>query len=146
MGTSQEEGGTALRAHALGRPLAAKTGTTNGYFDTWFMGYTTQIATGVWVGYNEEKSLGVGEAGGRTALPIWLEYMKFAHKDLPIEAFPVPSEIVFAKIDNQTGKLASAQSTQVVQQAFLEGTEPKVVSGSAGSKDQSDFYKEDLTD
>jgi penicillin-binding protein 1A len=146
MGTSQEEGGTALRARALERPLAAKTGTTNGYFDTWLMGYTPQIATGVWVGYDEEKSLGVGEAGGRTALPIWLEYMKFAHKDLPSESFPVPSGIVFANIDNQTGKLASGQSNQVVRQAFLQGTEPNVLSGSPASKDAKDFYKEDLAE
>lgn len=145
-GTSREEGGTALRAGQLGRPLAAKTGTTNGYFDTWFIGYTPQVAAAVWVGFDEEKSLGVGEAGGRTALPIWLDYMKYAHKDLPVEQFPVPSGIVFANIDNQTGKLASSQSNQVVRQAFLQGTEPKVLSGSPASKDSTDFYKEDLAD
>ena len=146
MGTSTEEGGTALRARALGRPLAAKTGTTNGSVDTWFMGYTPQIATGVWVGYDEEKSIGAGETGGSTPLPIWLEYMKFAQKDLPVESFPVPSGIVFANIDNQTGKLASGQSSQVIRQAFLAGTEPKVVTGSPESKSSKDFYREDLSD
>lgn len=88
----------------------------------------------------------MGEAGGRTALPIWLEYMKLAHKDLPVESFSVPPGIVFANIDNQTGKLASGQSNQVVRQAFLSGTEPKVLSGSPSAKDPTDFYKEDLAD
>ncbi len=141
-----DEGGTAARARSLGRPVAGKTGTTNGYYDTWFVGYTPQVATGVWVGFDAEKSLGVGEAGGRTALPIWLEYMKSVHKDIPPTSFPVPSGIVFANIDNQSGKLASASSKSVVKQAFLAGTEPKELSGTSTIEDQTDFYKKDLTE
>lgn len=145
-GVINDEGGTAGRARALGRPAAGKTGSTNGYFDAWFIGYTPQIATGVWVGFDEEKSLGPGEVGGRAALPIWLEYMKTVHKDLPVMSFPVPQGIVFANIDNQTGQLASASSTSVVNQAFIQGTEPKELSGAPSSKDDTDFYKEDLTE
>ena len=141
-----EEGGTGGAARALGRPVAGKTGTTNGYYDAWFVGYTPQIATGVWVGYDEEKTLGTGEVGGRAALPIWLEYMKAAHKDLPILDFNRPPGVVVANIDNQTGKLASAASTHVVRQAFIEGTEPKVGGETSSREDETEFLKKDLTD
>ncbi|MES2854879.1 MAG: penicillin-binding transpeptidase domain-containing protein, partial [Bdellovibrionota bacterium] len=114
-----EEGGTAGKARSLGRPVAGKTGSTNGYFDGWFIGYSPQIATGVWVGFDEEKSLGLGEVGGDTALPIWLDYMKSTHEKLPAQEFSVPSGIVFANIDAQTGRLASASSMNVVRQAFI---------------------------
>jgi penicillin-binding protein 1A len=143
-GTITDEGGTAARARALGRPAAGKTGTTNGYFDAWFIGYTPQISTGVWVGFNEEKSLGAGEVGGRSALPIWLDYMLGVHKDLPTQAFPIPSGIVFANIDSQTGELASASSKGVINQAFVSGTEPSKVSGAPSSRDEGDFFKDDL--
>ena len=144
-GVINDPGGTAGQARALGRPAAGKTGSTNGYFDGWFVGFTPHIATGVWVGFDEEKTLGTGEFGGNTALPIWLEYMKAVHKDLPVSSFAVPPGIVFANIDGQTGKLASSASTQVVNQAFIQGTEPKEISG-APSKDDPDFYKEDLNE
>lgn len=141
-----EEGGTGGAARALGRPSAGKTGTTNGYYDGWFIGYTPQIATGVWVGYDEEKTLGTGEVGGRAALPIWVEYMKAAHKDLPAQDFKIPSGIVFANIDNQTGRLASASSTRVVRQAFIQGTEPTATSEAPTRDDETEFLKKDLTD
>jgi penicillin-binding protein 1A len=145
-GVVEEPGGTGGAARALGRPVAGKTGTTNGYYDAWFIGFTPDIATGVWVGFDEEHSLGRGEVGGKAALPIWLEYMKFAHDGLPVRNFAVPEGIVFANIDNDTGKLASASSKKVVRQAFLEGTEPQEVSSDSGSQeDQQDFYKEDLS-
>ncbi len=145
-GVIYDEGGTAARARALNRPAAGKTGTTNGFFDTWFIGFTPQIATGVWVGFDQERTLGVGEAGAKTALPIWLEYMKFAHKNLPVLDFPKPDNIVFANIDNLTGKLASSTSTKIVHQAFLRGTEPKTLNDSSNSKSDADLIKEDLSD
>jgi penicillin-binding protein 1A len=144
--TVTDEGGTAARARALGRPVAGKTGTTNGYFDGWFVGYTSQFAAGVWVGFDEERSIGAGEVGGRTALPIWLEFMKSVHGDDPPQPFAVPSGIVFANIDTQTGKLASASSKSVVNQAFIRGTEPRELSGAPATRDDSDFYKEDMTE
>lgn len=137
--------GTGARAATLGRPVAGKTGTSNGYFDAWFIGYTPQIATGVWVGFDDEKTLGPGEYGNRAALPIWLEYMKYVHTNLPVENFAVPAGIVFANIDPVTGNLASASSERVVQQAFLQGTEPQSSNDSSSKKEQTDFYKEDLS-
>jgi penicillin-binding protein 1A len=139
------EEGTGQRAKAIGRVSAGKTGTTNGYFDAWYMGYTPQIATGVWVGSDKERTLGRGETGASAALPIWIEYMKVAHKKLPEKNFAVPADIVFVNIDNETGHLASASSKAVVRQPFLEGTEPKSSKEESKSNDEN-FLKEDLAE
>lgn len=140
----EERGGTGGRARAVGREVAGKTGSTNGYYDGWFIGYSPQIATGVWVGFDHEKTIGKGEVGGRTALPIWVDYMKVAHENLPQVTFPVPNGIVFANIDSDTGQLASVSSKNVVRQAFLEGTEPS--SSSNRKEEEADFYKRDLSE
>lgn len=143
-GAIEDPRGTGGRARALGREVAGKTGSTNGYFDAWFIGYTPQVSTGVWVGFDKERSLGVGEVGGRSALPIWLEYMKTAHEGLPQMTFPVPEGIVFANVDRDTGKLASGSTKTILRQAFAEGTEPTEAAGAA--EDATDFFKQDLTE
>lgn len=80
--------GTGVRAKALGRPAAGKTGTTNDYSDAWFMGFTPSMTAGVWVGFDDKRnSLGKGETGARAALPIWLEFMQTACNGKPVEAF-----------------------------------------------------------
>ena len=81
--------GTGVRAKALGRPSAGKTGTTNDFTDAWYIGFTPQITAGVWVGFDDPKtSLGPKETGARAALPIWLEFMEQATKGMPVESFP----------------------------------------------------------
>ncbi|PWU22344.1 MAG: penicillin-binding protein 1A [Bdellovibrio sp.] len=141
----EDRDGTGGQARALGREVAAKTGTTNGYYDAWFIGFTQQIVSGVWVGFNHEKSLGKAEVGGRAALPIWLEYMKAAHENLPIMTLPVPEGIVFANIDGDTGFLASTSSKHVIRgQAFREGTVP--ATGRAQKEEENDFYKQDSSE
>ena len=110
--------GTGARARSLKRPAAGKTGSTSDYFDAWFMGYTAQIAAGVWIGFDQERTLGRGEVGGRSALPIWTEYMKKAHKDLPKKDFQVPEGIIFTNIDIDTGKLVGPNTKRVAKQAF----------------------------
>ena len=139
-----ESGGTGGAARALGRPAAGKTGTTSDYVDAWFMGFTPQIATGVWVGYDEEKSLGQGEVGGRAALPAWLDYMKAAHENEPELSFAPPPGVVFVNIDKETGQLASAQTRTVVRQAFVEGTEPTREKQQRSREADTDFLKEEL--
>ena len=89
------------------------------------MGYTTQVATGVWIGFDSEHSLGRGESGAKAALPIWKQFMKDIHKGKQVENFKTPEGIVFTRIDNETGQIVSPQSRQVVVQAFIEGTEPR---------------------
>ena len=145
-GAIEEPQGTGRKARTLGRPAAGKTGSSSGYVDGWFIGYTPDITTGVWVGHDEERSLGKGEVGGNNALLIWLAYMKFVHKDLPIRNFKIPEGIVFANIDNQTGKLASSHSEMIVKQAFLEGTEPASDQSGKGNEGELDFLKEDFSE
>lgn len=141
----KEPGGTAGAARSLGREAAGKTGTTNGYFDAWFVGFTPQVATGVWVGNDEERSIGNGETGGRAALPIWVDYMQGALKNVADGPFPVPEGIVFANVDLETGQLATANSRQIVSQAFLQGTEPKLKDFKTRSpEEEGDFFKEDM--
>lgn len=146
-GVIRDPGGTGAKARVLGRPAAGKTGTTSGYYDAWFVGFTPQVSTGVWVGYDDEKSMGVGETGGDAALPIWIDYMKAVHEDVEPKEFSVPDHIVFANIDNETGRLASASSKVVIRQAYLEGTEPGTQPQESGknTEEEKDFLKEDLS-
>jgi penicillin-binding protein 1A len=116
--------GTGRRVAALGRPLAGKTGTTNDQADAWFLGFSPEIATGVWVGHDESRFLGVGETGSRAASPIWIDYMRVALADKPKRDFALPESIVFARIDRETGLLATNNTKKTVFQAFIAGTEP----------------------
>jgi penicillin-binding protein 1A len=118
------ERGTGQRARALKRPLAGKTGTTNGAKDTWFVGYSTELVAGVWVGYDDPMPLGWGESGAATALPAWVSFMKAAHEGHPTTEFPKPSAIVTAHVDPATGLLAYAGQTDAIDEDFLEGTVP----------------------
>ncbi len=121
--------GTGQRAaRALKRPLAGKTGTTNDYYDAWFMGYAPQLVTGVWVGFDELKPLGRHETGARTACPIWIDFMRVALADMPPENFKVPEGIVFANIDEKTGLLAVPESKKTIFECFKEGTAPTELS------------------
>ena len=143
-----ESGGTGAKARRLQREIAGKTGTTNGYHDAWFIGYTPQVSTGVWVGYDHEQSLGRGETGSRAALPIWLNYMEDLLQEVPKENFSVPDKIVFANIDNETGQLATARSRKVVRQAFFSGTEPGLDTEKENSRkeeeDRTNFYRQEF--
>ena len=119
------ERGTAWKARELGRPAAGKTGTTNDYHDAWFIGYTPGITAGVWVGYDDHRSIGPRETGARAALPIWLDFMKKAHRDTEPEDFTVPDGIIFKQIDPRTGLLSTENCAQSIRDAFLPGTEPR---------------------
>jgi penicillin-binding protein 1A len=114
------ERGTGQAAKALGRPVAAKTGTTNDYSNAWFVGFTPRLATGVWVGYDRPRSLGKDETGSRVAVPIWMSYMGKILGDSPREDFPVPDKIVFVPVDLDP----SNECVRVVTMAFVRGTEP----------------------
>ena len=116
--------GTGRRARALNRPVAGKTGTTNNLYDAWFVGYTPQYVTGVWVGFDEGGSLGKGETGSRAASPIWLGFMQQVLKDKPVKVFQAPKGVVFAKIDAETGLLPIPESKKTIFECFKEGTVP----------------------
>ncbi|MBI5643815.1 MAG: PBP1A family penicillin-binding protein [Deltaproteobacteria bacterium] len=136
------ERGTGLRARALGRPAAGKTGTTNNLNDAWFIGYVPGLTAGAWLGYDEERQLGRGETGGHAALPIWLKFMQGATAGMPVRSFPVPEGVEFAKIDPETGLLATTSTQDPVFEVFKAGTAP--VESSAGTnKSRSDFFMVD---
>jgi penicillin-binding protein 1A len=116
--------GTGQRAKALGRPVAGKTGTSNQSKDTWFCGYTTEIAAAVWIGFDDGKPLGPGEQGAVTALPAWVEFMKAAHDKKPPSEFPRPPGVTTVTIDAKTGKLPYSGDVDTLDEVFLAGTEP----------------------
>jgi penicillin-binding protein 1A len=119
------ERGTGQAAKALGRPVAAKTGTTNDYSNAWFIGFTPTLATGVWVGYDRPKSLGKDETGSRVAVPIWLTFMKEVLAGKPVEDFPVPEGVVIVPVDLS----AAGACVKPVMMAFLAGSEPRNTCG-----------------
>jgi len=118
------ESGTGWKARELGRPAAGKTGTTNDYRDAWFIGYTPGLVAGVWVGFDDQESVGTKQTGGRAALPIWLEFMKNALSESPAEDFAVPDNITFKQVDPRTGLLSTEHCKLSIREAYLPGTEP----------------------
>ncbi len=117
--------GTGRRALALGRAdLAGKTGTTDEYRDAWFSGFTQDIVTTAWIGFDQPMSLGPGEAGARAALPIWIDYMATALKDLPEKPLAVPSGVVALSVDRDTGEPLDPEDPRAILEYFIEGTEP----------------------
>lgn len=116
--------GTGHRASVIGRPVAGKTGTTNGAKDAWFIGYIPQLVTGVWVGYDQERSLGSGGTGGQAAAPIWGDFMQRAIMSLPAEDFTAPENVSFVLINPRSGNLAKEGTAGAVMECFIKGTEP----------------------
>jgi len=117
------EQGTGKRA-ALDRPAAGKTGTTNDQRDVWFIGYTPQLISGVWVGYDQDKTLGGKETGGRAAAPIWHDFMTRVLANEPVLDFAVPNEVTLVAVDQGSGQRVTPGSAGSVFQAFKRGTEP----------------------
>jgi penicillin-binding protein 1B len=117
--------GTAAKAKVLGLTgaIAGKTGTTDGYRDAWFVGYTSDLVIGVWVGFDDERAIRL--TGAQAALPIWMD---IARRILPEQAAPFspPAGVVVRAIDPKTGQLATSQCPEQVEEVFIEGTEPTV--------------------
>lgn len=114
--------GTAAKATSIGRPVAGKTGTTQDFRDGWFIGFSPRVVTGVWVGYDDQRSMGRGETGANTALPIWIRYMTNVLRDYPLDDFAVPEGVHFFGIDPKTGRASS--SPKATKEVFIVGTEP----------------------
>ncbi len=118
--------GTGYIVHqTLNRPIAGKTGTTNDYNDAWFIGYSPELVTGVWVGKDQEESMGINETGTRTAIPIWLLYMQEALKNVPVKSFPVPNDVSFVKVNLETGFEASYDDPNSRFEVFLNDNLPE---------------------
>ncbi len=116
--------GTGKKARVIGRPLAGKTGTTTGYGDALFVGYSPDIATGVWIGRDRHGTLGNSETGAKAALPIWIELMGYALEDKPFHYFDIPDSVVLVDIDSITGGLKTDESSEFFKGMFIKGSEP----------------------
>jgi penicillin-binding protein 1A len=118
--------GTGRRALALGREdIAGKTGTTNKAMDTWFNGFTENLVATVWVGFDQERPLGESEEGARTALPIWISFMREALRGVPEERRSMPDGLVTLRISPQTGELVSAENPMGVTEIFMANHLPQ---------------------
>jgi penicillin-binding protein 1B len=116
--------GTGAPARAAGFSLdaAGKSGTTNDLRDAWFVGFTPELLTVVWVGFDDNQPLGL--SGSQAALPIWTDFMKAATAGHPSRSFEVPDGITFVEIDRENGKLATPACPGRFTESFLVGTEP----------------------
>jgi len=119
------ETGTAEQAQRLGRPIAAKTGTTNLVKDAWFAGYSPELSVAVWVGFDDALPLGPEETGARVAGPAFVEFMQAAHEGKPVSEFPRPDGITTLLVDPHTGLLPWPGQTDAVLEEFIAGMEPE---------------------
>ena len=118
--------GTGRRALVLGRnDLSGKTGTSNDRRDAWFGGFNADLASIVWVGYDDDSPLGPGEEGSRTALPVWIDFSKIAYDGVPNRVLPMPEGIVSVRINRETGCPARAGQPNAVFEIFEAGRIPE---------------------
>jgi penicillin-binding protein 1A len=137
--------GTAYAAHTLADPLAGKTGTTNGYTDAWFIGFSPEYTVGVWNGYDDpSKSLGGGATGADVPLPIWIDIFKqFEEQKLRAAKpdFDVPPGVVVVPMDLYSGRRGTGPCSRVVMNAFVAGQEPdKDCSGASVQVSKLPYY------
>jgi penicillin-binding protein 1A len=134
--------GTGQAARTIGRPIAGKTGTTDEFINAWFIGGAPNLITGIYVGFDDRRSLGETESGAHAALPIWINFMQTALKPLPVVAFTIPEGITFVKVDPATGLLEDGQEDQAsTVELFTKGSEPTQTT--QRRLDPIDFYKLD---
>ncbi|OCO99919.1 MULTISPECIES: penicillin-binding protein 1A [unclassified Ensifer] len=118
------ERGTARNVSSLGVPIAGKTGTTNDEKDVWFVGFTPNIVTGVFLGYDTPKPMGNGETGGGLAAPIFIDFMKTALQGQPVADFHAPAGMMLEAIDRKSGQPVPGGTPGAIIEAFKPGTAP----------------------
>ncbi len=123
--------GTAASARDLSPNIAGKTGTTNDYVDAWFVGFTSNVVTAVWAGFDDNKTLGHGETGARSALPVWKEYMRANIKKFGDQPFEMPVGITQAWINKETGRRVAPNSPGAIVESFAEASD--IAPGAIGS-------------
>jgi penicillin-binding protein 1A len=123
--------GTGRRISTLGKPLAGKTGTTNESRDAWFMGFAPDLAVGVFVGFDQPKSLGNRETGSTVAAPIFKDFMAEALTNRPTVPFRIPPGIRLVRVNAANGKPATAADRNYILEAYKKGNEPDADTQSA---------------
>ncbi|MGF1510523.1 MAG: penicillin-binding protein 1A [Myxococcota bacterium] len=137
------EDGTGVAAQRVGVPIAGKTGTTNDSFDAWFSGFTTDLITSAWVGFDDYVlPMGRYEQGGRAALPIWVAFMKRAIKKRSSE-FVAPEGVVFVSVDEDSGKRVPPESPRAVSEAYLISNQPEEFEASPDTLAPDEFFIHD---
>lgn len=125
--------GTGRRALALNRgDLAGKTGTTNDFRDAWFSGFNDEIVTTVWVGFDDSRTLGRGEAGSSAALPIWVDFMEEALAGVPESSLPQPDNVVAVRINPESGDAVPDNDPVAITEYFEVGNAPAMAGSPAG--------------
>ncbi|HEX3665146.1 MAG TPA: penicillin-binding protein 1A [Rhizomicrobium sp.] len=122
------ERGTGVAVRAVGKPLAGKTGTTNESKDTWFIGFSPDLVCGVFVGFDNPRTLGKVEQGATAAAPIFRDFMEGALADQPPTPFRVPFGIDLVPVDSHSGAMVSSGAPGSIEEAFKSGTEPNLAS------------------
>jgi len=137
------ESGTGMAARALARPVAGKTGTAQEHRDAWFVGFTPDLVSGVWVGFDDHAPLGARETGAGAALPPWLSFMQAALGDRPPVDFQPPPGIELVRIDPASGALAREGQADALPAAFLAGTVPAQGSAARAGSAPQNFFMDD---
>jgi penicillin-binding protein 1A len=135
--------GTGQAAKVIARPIAGKTGTTDEFINAWFIGGAPNLVAGIYVGFDDRRSLGETESGAHAALPIWIDFMQAALKPLPVVAFTIPEGVTFVKVDSATGLLEGEDGQASTVELFTKGSEP--TQATQRRLDPIDFYKLDQT-
>ena len=129
-----------MRSRGFGLPAGGKTGSSR---DGWFGGFTSKLVCVVWVGFDDHRTLGARETGGRTALPIWVHAMRSAIGERPRTEFPQPSGVVTVAVDPRTGLLPYIGQDTVLSEVFLDGTAPTETAPEPGTLDAASFLMQD---
>jgi penicillin-binding protein 1A len=125
--------GTAVRARQLQRDdIAGKTGTTNDRRDAWFCGFTSSLVGTAWIGFDQERSLGPGEEGSRTALPMWIYFMHEALQGVPQQRRIPPPGLVTMRVSADTGLAARPGEPDAIFETFMAGHLPAEAEGGSG--------------
>ncbi|MDR1125959.1 MAG: PBP1A family penicillin-binding protein [Deltaproteobacteria bacterium] len=133
------QNGTGFRAKVLKRAVGGKTGTTNEEHDAWFIGFTPYLVSTVYVGFDNNKPLGVLETGSRVAVPIFVDYRRQVEELYPEDDFRTPPGVRLLNVDETNGFLAGEFSEKIVSLPFVEGSEPRVVSGAPLKRGEDDL-------